>query len=199
MNLSRFGLVVSAVVFAAGCSDKASRPVPQAVPTEKATTVVSAAPPAGDVPHVASAAPIPSATPALSAKPATVAAKESDSASLRVKRLVIAKNVEKREPVDSGVVFKKSELGKIYAFVEVENPEKGKSEVVVKFLPPGKKTSKSLVSLDVGEAARWRTWASTRNIDELGTWQAVVTTKDGRELARQSFDVVSSGSDPVSL
>jgi hypothetical protein len=196
MSLTRMVTALSAMVIFTACSEK---PAPLPAPTaeaklpatvQSATPVVSAAPVAALPPRPAMAEPAANARPSENAHAsATVDARQSDPATLRVKRLVVAKNVDKREPVDAGTSFKKSELGKLYAFVEVENPDAGKSEVIVRFIPPNQKPSRGNVELDVGPAKRWRTWASTRTIDQIGTWQAVVTTKDGRELARQSFDV----------
>jgi len=201
MKLSCMVTALSAMVtFTAltACSEKAV-PVPAATAEAKASATpaaqvepVSAAAVASIPQRPAMATPAPSAASIENARAsATVKAHESDPATLRVKRLVIAKNVDKREPVDAGTSFKKSELGKLYAFVEVENPEADKSEIVVRFLPPGEKASRGNVDLEVGASKRWRTWASTRTIDREGTWQAVVTTQDGRELARQSFEVTN--------
>lgn len=108
---------------------------------------------------------------------------------LKVKRLVVAQGVEGREPMGQGSVFKKGELDKLFAFVELENTGNGPTDIVVSFEPPGDAPARGNVELAVGESPRWRTWAFTRTIDRTGTWIAVVRTKDGRELARERFEV----------
>ena len=103
-----------------------------------------------------------------------------------VKRLVIASAVQEREPVEL-------EEGKvsepILAFVELKNLSESESGVVVTFEhESGKKVG--FVELSVpAESNRYRTWARTRNIQEAGTWTAIVQSKTGEELARKTFTV----------
>ena len=103
-----------------------------------------------------------------------------------VKRLVIASAVQEREPVEL-------EEGKvsepILAFLELKNIGESESGVVVTFEhESGKKVG--FVELSVpAESNRYRTWARTRNIQESGTWTAIVQSKTGEELARKSFTV----------
>jgi hypothetical protein len=40
-----------------------------------------------------------------------------------------------------------------------------------------------------GAAERFRTWGNTRMIRDPGRWEAVVSTVDGVELGRASFEV----------
>lgn len=121
------------------------------------------------------------------AKPAKVVA----DAPLKVKRLVLADDIarERREPIGEKASFKATELDKIYAFVEVENPTKSESEVFVTFEPQGDGASQGQVSLRVGASSRWRTWAYTRGVKKAGAWAAVVRSADGKVLARTPFEV----------
>ncbi len=116
-----------------------------------------------------------------------VEAPRARATKLAVKRLVIARGVAGREPKSPDVLFNAKE-SKIYAFVEVANPEKAPGEVHVSFLPPSGDAHGDVV-LAVGDTARWRTWAFTRQAHEAGEWTAVVRDAQGKELARQSFEV----------
>jgi len=114
-----------------------------------------------------------------------------DGKMLSVKKLVLATEVEKgsREPKGVGTSFKKGEFDKLYAFVELANPGE-EAQVVVFFEPPSDKPARGNVRLDVGTSPRWRTWASSKGVNEKGEWSAVVTAPDGRELAREKFEIL---------
>jgi hypothetical protein len=105
-----------------------------------------------------------------------------------VKRLVIASAVQEREPVEleNGKVAEP-----ILAFVELKNLSESEAGVIVTFEhESGKKVG--YVELSVpAESNRYRTWARTHNIQEPGTWTAVVKSQTGEELARKSFTVSS--------
>jgi hypothetical protein len=117
---------------------------------------------------------------------------------LRVKRLVLARSITAREPVDVTSSFAASEIDRIYAFVEVENPERAASEIVVTFEPEhGSPTG--YVRLDVGASPRWRTWAYTRAARQPGGWAAVVRDGQGTELARTAFEVRGDGAAPKAI
>lgn len=117
--------------------------------------------------------------------------KKLADAKLVVRRLVVAEGIErsKREPVGAKQTFKAADLDRLYAFVEVDNPSKAESQVFVTFEPQDGGTSQGQVSLDVGAAPRWRTWAYTRGAKKAGSWAAVVRSTDGTVLARTPFDV----------
>lgn len=103
-----------------------------------------------------------------------------------VKRLIMASDVKDREPIELGQAQSKQP---VVAFVELNNASGAESSVVITFEHEnGKKVG--FIELNVpGESPRHRTWGRTRNIDESGIWTAVVRTKEGEELARQSFSV----------
>lgn len=161
-------------------------PVPADVSKAPATATAAAVAPAA-----ASQAPV-AASPKAADKPAARQAKASAAdAPLKVRRLVVAEGVErgKREPVGAGSSFKVADVDKLYAFVEVENPEKAESEVFVTFEPEDNGASQGQVSLRVGASPRWRTWAFTRGVKKAGSWAAVVRSQDGKVLARTPFEV----------
>lgn len=151
---------------------------------------------AAAAPSVAAAA-APSAVAATSkasekaGKTAAKSQKADADAKLKVRRLVVAESIERktREPVGAKASFKATDSDKIYAFVEVENPTKAESEVFVTFEPQDAGASQGQVTLRVGEAARWRTWAYTRGAKKAGSWAAVVRSADGTVLAKTPFEV----------
>lgn len=118
-------------------------------------------------------------------------ARTSDGSGPKVKKLVIARQVDRkaRKPEGVGGSFVLGEFEKLFAFLEVDSRD-AESEIFVSFDPPGEASAKGRVPLKVGESPRFRTWASSRAIDKRGVWTAIVTTADGRELARESFLVM---------
>ncbi len=111
-------------------------------------------------------------------------------APLKVKRLVVAESVEKREPVSAGVSFG-DDTPRIYAFVEIGNPERAESEIAVSITPRGEK-ERGRVTLNIGASPRWRTWSFTRLAKEPGTYDVVVYDAKGDEIGRTSFEVVDA-------
>lgn len=115
---------------------------------------------------------------------------EGEAPGLLVKRLVITSKVADREPVPGGAPAVGS--GPVVAFLELVNPSDQPRSVVVTFERATSTARVGHVRLDVpANSPRWRTWGLTHNIDAAGTWEAVISTADGTELARQSFDVTS--------
>jgi hypothetical protein len=159
---------------ACGSSTPSSTSSTSAPPTPAAPAATPVATQAA-APTVVSAAPTP--------KPAPVKQAEK----LALKRLVLAHGIDNKEPQDVSTSFNAKE-SRVYAFVEVENPEKLPGEVTVEFEPP-KGKAQGEVKLAVGEGARWRTWAFTRQAHEPGEWTAIVRDSKGHELGRQTFNV----------
>jgi len=107
---------------------------------------------------------------------------------LKLKRFVVTHKIENREPV-AGDDFT---LGSapVYAFVEFENSGNAARSVRVMFQNQETKATVGHVKLTVpGTAERFRTWGNTRLIRDAGHWVAVVSTLDGVELGRASFEV----------
>jgi hypothetical protein len=141
---------------------------------------------------------IPSAAPSAE-KPKAEAKKKDDGpkketraidldAKLSVKRLVIAHGVKEREPVEPSESFTEGEAERIYAFIEVGNPDAVDSTVFVSFVPD-KGPEGGPIQLDVGAAPRWRTWAYTRVATKPGSYHAVVRNARGEEIARTRFEI----------
>lgn len=185
MSTTKFAglLVVSLLAACGGSKEKVASAVPacpSATPGAASTIAAMSASAATPTPAAATAGD-------SVAKATTDAAPRARARKLAVKRLVIARAVDGREPKSPDVLFNAKE-SKIYAFVEVENPEKAPGAVHVAFLPPSGDAHGD-VTLAVGDSARWRTWAFTRQAHEAGEWTAVVRDDQGKELARQSFEV----------
>jgi hypothetical protein len=151
-------------------------PPPAVVAT---TAVASSAVPAV---AVSSATIVPSVAVATTTSPA-----EKRAQKLSVTRLSIARDVKGHEPVDVGTRFDSKEP-RLYAFIDVANPEKAVGEVTVEFQPP-KGSARGNVTLKVGESERYRTWAFTRLAKDPGQWKAVVKNERGEVLAEESFEV----------
>ena len=194
LNLSVVTLL-SSLVAVAGCSEHDKKAAPAAVttsieaPASTAGTTHAAATPETTAVVTPAVVKSDSAGSKSSTEPKAKATK-GDSSAMSVKRLVVARGVLGREPKDPGTAFWKGDFDRLYAFVEVANPQKQESHIVVTFVPPAGKAAKGNVSLAVGASPRWRTWATSRAVDEKGTWTAVVSTDDGRELAREPFEIL---------
>ncbi len=105
---------------------------------------------------------------------------------LSVKRIVITRAIEKREPVAIERLVASDEP--LYAFVELANGSDAAAGVVITFEREGK--SVGHVKLEVpAKNARWRTWGKTKQVRHAGEWVAVVKASDGTELGRKSFSV----------
>lgn len=192
-------LVVGALAVGCGHRGDSGSNKPQAVTPVACAPVAAAAAPTTPVAPVASqntmaatsqgaAAPAPK----VAEKPAKKQARSKVAdAPLGVRRLVVAEGVERgrREPVGAASSFKLGNVDRLYAFVEVENPARSEAEVFVTFEPADNGASQGQVSLDVGAAPRWRTWAYTRGVKKAGIWAAVVRSSDGTVLARTRFEV----------
>jgi Protein of unknown function (DUF2914) len=130
--------------------------------------------------------PAPSAAPA----PSSDAKAAVSDQGLQVKRFVVTRKIEDREPV-AGDDFKLGG-GPVYAFVELENSGSAPRSVRVMFENQDTKATVGHVKLTVpGAQAHYRTWGNTRLIRDPGRWVAVVSTVDGVELGRAPFDVKS--------
>lgn len=171
---------------------------PDATPdtgTPTAATPSDVAPDAdGDV-DVADEAPSPRRPTSKHKKADSVSADDGDDADddatspghLSIKRIQFAESIDKREPVSPEETFSAAQTEKLYAFVELDNPEKLRGRVFVSFIPPVGSATK--VELRVGDKSRWRTWALRRNVKATGTWTVVVKDGKGKELGRRTFEV----------
>lgn len=114
---------------------------------------------------------------------------------LKIKRLVVTTEIEKREPVEVSSFEAGGEA--IYAFMELENPGDDEQQVMLTFEhSSGRKVG--LVELKIpAKQRRWRTWGRTQNIKQGGDWEAIVKSADGQELARTKFHVSETKEAPA--
>jgi len=124
---------------------------------------------------------------ASTAAAAAPAAPPRHATALRIDRLVVARAVEGREPQGADTVFAADEK-RLFAFVEVDNPEHAPGDLKVTFVAPNGEAQPP-IELAVGDTPRWRTWAFTRRAHAPGTWKAIVRDERGRVLASTEFDV----------
>ena len=138
------------------------------------TTVVNGAP--SGVPVVPSAS--------------TLATDAKSVGELKLKRLVVTRKIENREPTPNDD-FKLGQTP-VYAFVELENSAASARGIRVLFENEDTKATVGHVRLTVPAAQpHYRTWGNTRMIRDAGHWVAVVSTADGVELGRAPFEVKS--------
>ena len=141
--------------------------------------------------------------PALKATELTLEAKPSDPPSAKastpsveqktlapdrvaVRRLIVTHAVSDREPIEPAELVSGTP---ILAFVELSNQDATERNVVVTFEREGR-PAVGHVKLHVpAQSPRFRTWARTRNLNETGTWEAVIRSEDGTELGRQPFEL----------
>jgi len=197
MKTSRISLVLFAVLLCAACSSGESAPVPSDV-----KPAASAAAEPAPVPKPATPTPEPTPPPAaapvesIAATAATTPAAEAapgvvlvECEGISLASLVIARGVEKRQPVEPGTSFSLAAGNKLYAILEVKNPEKIAAELSVAWLPDGTDKERGAVTLSVGEQPKWRTWAFHSGFKKPGRWTAIVRDTNGEELGRATFDV----------
>ena len=144
--------------------------------------------PAAESDVAAAPASAPAAPAPAEKKAEAPSAAEPTATRLRIKRLVVAEGVDAREPIGARTAFRADEMDKVYAFVEVENPERMSGAITVSFEPPAGPEIGN-VRLAVGASPRWRTWAFSRAVRETGEWTAVVRDERGRILERGPFSV----------
>lgn len=167
------------VLFLTACASNSPAPVP--------TTATTCAPTTAPVSAPASAPMSSAAATATATAHATATPPKKHAQKPSLKRIELARGIKDKEPLEPDTSFNAKE-SRVYAFLEIENPEKLPGEVSIAFEPPNGKPQGD-VKLAIGEGARWRTWAFTRQAHEAGKWTAIVRDEEGREIGRQSFDV----------
>jgi hypothetical protein len=160
--------------------------VPAPSPTPAAPVLATAPGTATTPPTTAPPAPTPAVITASTARDRAEAPPRHATV-LHVDRLVVARGVVDREPQGTDTLFASNER-RVFAFVEVDNPEHAAGELKVQFIGPDG-TAQPPVDLAVGESPRWRTWAFTRQAHAPGTWKALVRDERGHVLASTEFDV----------
>jgi hypothetical protein len=108
---------------------------------------------------------------------------------LELRRLVVARDVEAREPVEAGMSFRAEERP-MYAFLELRNRTEIDRRVSVTF-EDERGRAVGHVELDVpATAPRWRTWMRSRMVTDPGRWTARVHDEEGRELGELTFELL---------
>ena len=183
MKLGLFALVALA---ASACSGTAPAPAPVTC-APQTTTAVAPAPTmtaASAAPAAVQPAPTVASTTPVASSVAPPARRATD---LHVERLVVARGVEGREPQGTDTVFSTDDK-RVFAFLEVDNPERAPGQLEVQFVAPDGKAQPP-IDVAVGESSRWRTWAFTRRAKTPGTWKALVRDERGHVVASTEFDV----------
>lgn len=137
--------------------------------------------------HRVTVAPAVDVAPAAEPPPAP-AAPPAAAPPLRVRRLVLSRDVANREPVGAAQSFTLAEARTLHAFVELQNAG-ADTAVQIRFEPATSGRAAGLVELAAPHAARYRTWGYSQRVASRGRWTARVLDLDGRELARADFDV----------
>lgn len=165
---------------AAGALTATVPPTPASIADDPATTTVTRTTPA---------AAEPSTNEPVDQTPKEVFDRPLDPSEVQVDRFVLAQAVQQREPLGETDVFS-TEAEKIFAFVQLANPEQPPYSFKVHFERADEAPTPYGIALEVPTAARFRTWAFTRIKREPGQYRAVLRTLDGREIARRDFTVV---------
>lgn len=119
------------------------------------------------------------------AEPGEIELVETEGISLA--ELVIARGVEKRQPVEPGQRFSLADGPKLYAVMLVNNPDKIESEVTVSWQQGDGDKERGGVTVKVGAQPRWRTWAYHSYFKKPGNYVAVVRDAGGQVIGRAPF------------
>jgi hypothetical protein len=113
----------------------------------------------------------------------------SSASGLTVRRLVVARDVEAREPVGADTRFNLNGEP-LYAFLEMASTSTDAQEILVTFEHEDG-TSVGHVELEIpSNVPRWRTWALSHNVTRAGEWRAVVRTAEGEIIGEATFEAI---------
>jgi hypothetical protein len=105
---------------------------------------------------------------------------------LELRRLLLSREVEAREPVDAATEFE-ADRAPLYVFLDVANRGAASEVEVVLVRPDGERVG--FIDLEIAaNVPRWRTWARSNLVTMSGTWHAEVWT-DGQLLGSTEFEV----------
>lgn len=109
-------------------------------------------------------------------------------ADLGVNRIVIAKNVSDRTPVEPGTEFS-SDVGELFCFTAVNNPG---DPVAITHVWRHEGQVRSRVDMTIGTSPNWRAWSiKTIMPDWTGSWTVSVLDTAGAEIASTRFEVAA--------
>jgi hypothetical protein len=109
------------------------------------------------------------------------------AAEVTLKRFVLAADVADREPLGESATFTGD--AKIFAFMELANPDAEPYAFRVHWEPLSGPASPYGVELHVKTSPRFRTWSWTAIPREPGEYRAVLRTLDGEEIASRAFTI----------
>jgi hypothetical protein len=193
-------MTVIAAMVSVGCGEAHSEPAARTQPSahaqqeERSAEVTHIRQPEGDVAPTQRVAQPTTATAPVAAPSVPV---QSGSAvvaqgAISLPRIVIARGIENRAPVDPNTTFSLATLDKLYVYMEGLNTSGSPAELRVTFTREGSsiETGGVTVSLPPTTGNRaWRTWAFTRGARTPGNWTAHVTSADGTEVASSQFTI----------
>ncbi len=113
---------------------------------------------------------------------------EPQTGLVEVRRFLVARRIEAREPVDPADEFPYLDAP-MYAFVDAANPEDQAETLSITFLSPeGREVG--FIDLSIpANAPRWRTWARSRLVTTPGEWVAEARDSEGQLVARRRFRI----------
>jgi hypothetical protein len=104
--------------------------------------------------------------------------------------IILARGVDKREPVEPGTQFTMGDGQKIYVILDVKNETGEDAMLTVSWKMPESDREIGKTELAVKSAKSWRTWSFTRWAKKTGTWEAIVRDAAGEIIARAPFKIV---------
>ncbi|MFQ6615437.1 MAG: DUF2914 domain-containing protein [Fidelibacterota bacterium] len=103
-----------------------------------------------------------------------------------VNKIVIAKDVSDRTPVEPGTEFT-SDVGELYCFTAVNNPG---DPVTITHVWSHEGEVRSRVDMTIGTSPNWRAWSvKTISPEWTGSWTVSVVDAAGSEIASTDFAV----------
>ncbi len=111
----------------------------------------------------------------------------AETEGIGLKNLIVARGVEKRQPVEPGTSFSIVEGGRMYAIMDVKNPSRTENKVSVSWIPVNGKWERGVVKVSIGAQMKWRTWAYTRAAKKAGKWIVLVRDSEGKIIGRAPF------------
>jgi hypothetical protein len=109
------------------------------------------------------------------------------AAPVALNRLLVAHDIEDREPVRFEEPFTVGQAP-VFVFVDVANPSGPEGELTLQWTHESGQVFAQ--TLSYGQSRRWRTWASRRMGERWsGAWRVEVFASDGRSLGAIDFEV----------
>lgn len=109
----------------------------------------------------------------------------AQAAPFDVKRLVVCKDVQDREPVEISDTFS-ADTQKVYAFLEaVDIP----ADTDIDFVWHHSGNEMLRVTIPVRQGGRWRTYANKNLYGLTGSWRMEIQDADGTVIGAVEFDV----------